>query len=105
MPGYIEKAEEKVFMIMEDGAVLVDPSGGGTSAEAVMRPGEVQRWRILNGRSRANSFVHLNADAEAVELWQIAFDGLTADKRVRVMPNNDEPRLNPAALAPAAGRT
>ena len=102
MPSYIEGVAEKTFMIMTDGIVLVDSGGGGTvNPKVVLQPGTVERWRIINANAFSNSFVHLAVDNPSIELWQIAFDGLTLPKRVKVDPdNNQEPWLNPAALAP-----
>ena len=102
MPSYIENAAEKIFMIMDRGVILVDTIGGGTRNPTIsMRPGEVQRWRIINARVGANAFVHLGANAPELDMFQIAFDGLTLDKPYKVDPTNrKEPWLNPAALAP-----
>lgn len=124
MPRYIEEAPEDLFVIqMRDietdapaprdtgGAphlVLVDPSGqgGGTKdPEIVMRPGEVRRWRIINAAPRADTFVSLNLENEdggtPLEVYQIAFDGITYDRRIAVDTKNDgAPWENPAALAP-----
>lgn len=102
MPSYIENAEEKVFMLMDRGVVLVDPNGGGVRNPTItMRPGEVQRWRIINARVSANAFVHLGANAPEVDMVQIAYDGLTLTAPFVVDPTNrDEPWENPAALAP-----
>ncbi|MEP5151753.1 multicopper oxidase domain-containing protein [Planktotalea sp.] len=124
MPSYIENAPEDIFVIqMRDievdapapgdsgGAphlVLVDPSGngGGTkNPEIVLRPGEVRRWRVINAAPRADTFVSLNLSGvdggEAIEVYQIAFDGITYNKRVEIDTSNDgAPWENPAALAP-----
>ena len=102
MPEYIEKATEKVLMIMNRGVVLVDPNGGGEVDPTIrMRPGEVQRWRIINAQSAGNNFAYLRPNLQDVEIYQIAFDGITLSKRVKIDRFDDEePWLNPAALAP-----
>ena len=124
MPSYIENAPEDIFIIQmrdveKDEAapeksggkphlVLVDPSGlgGGTkNPEIVMRPGEVRRWRIINAAPRADTFVSLNLanvdGGEALDVYQIAFDGITYDKRIKIDTTNiGAPWENPAALAP-----
>jgi len=52
MPSYIEKAEEIILVIMNDGVVLADPKGGGALNPTLkLRPGAVQRWRIINAQS------------------------------------------------------
>ncbi|MGB0798565.1 MAG: multicopper oxidase domain-containing protein, partial [Planktomarina sp.] len=124
MPSYIENAPEDILMVqMRDiekdapaprdsgGAphlVLVDPSGNGggiKDPEIVMRPGEVRRWRIINAAPRADTFVSLNLVDEdgkqPIDVYQIAYDGITYTKRVKIDPENDgAPWENPAALAP-----
>ncbi len=122
MPSYIADAKEDILMIMlrdierdvpqpaQTGGsptfVLVDPSGqgGGIKNPVIeLRPGEVRRWRIINASVRTDSFLSLNLEggAEAPELYQIAFDGLTLNRRLRVdTSNTGEPWVNPFALAP-----
>ncbi len=124
MPSYIENAPEDILLVQmrdieQDSAapgdsggkphlVLVDPSGqgGGTkNPEIVMRPGEVRRWRIINAAPRADTFVSLNLTGvdggEALDVYQIAFDGITYDKRIKIdTTNTGAPWENPAALAP-----
>lgn len=124
MPSYIENAPEDILIVQmrdiekdeaaprESGGkahlVLVDPSGlgGGTkNPEIIMRPGEVRRWRIINAAPRADTFVSLNLagvdDGEALDVYQIAFDGITYDKRIKIdTANAGAPWENPAALAP-----
>ena len=102
MPEYIEKAEEKVFMMMNRGLVLVDPEGGGTVDPTIrLRPGSVQRWRIINAKATGNDFSYFRTDIPDLEMYQIAFDGLTLPRRVKIdQYNAEEPWLNPAALAP-----
>ena len=66
-----------------------------------MRPGEVQRWRVINAQAIGNSFAYLRTNVPGLEIYQIAFDGLTLRRRVWVdQVNDNEPWLNPAALAP-----
>jgi FtsP/CotA-like multicopper oxidase with cupredoxin domain len=124
MPSYIENAPEDILIVqMRDiktdtpdpgdggGAphlVLVDPSGKGggvKNPEIVMRPGEVRRWRIINAAPKADTFVSLNLagvnGGEALDVYQIAYDGITYDKRIKIdTTNNGLPWENPAALAP-----
>lgn len=101
MPEYIEKAEEKILMIMNRGIVLANPAGGGeTDPTLTMRPGEVQRWRIINATGNSLHFAFLRTNLENLEMYQIAYDGFTLDKRIEVdFENLDEPWLNPSALA------
>ena len=102
MPGYIENAAEQIFMITNRGLVRVDPAGGGELDPTIsMRPGEVQRWRIINAATTAESFVHISSSNPNLELHQIAFDGITLSKRHRVQSTGrEQPWLNPAALSP-----
>ncbi len=102
MPEYIARASEKILMIMNQGLVLTDPNGGGTAGPTIaMRPGEVQRWRIINAQAAGNSFAYIQSNVPGLEIYQIAFDGLTLHRRIKVdQGNDDEPWLNPAALAP-----
>ena len=122
MPPYIAGAKEDVFMIQlrdlkadtddprasrGDGVLTIvrtDPDGGGEkNPTIVMAPGEVRRWRFINAATSADAFVTLNLSggADAPELWQIAYDGLTLPKRIKVDPDNTgDPWENPAALAP-----
>lgn len=102
MPNYIARASEKILMIMNQGLVLTDPAGGGIIDPTItMRPGEVQRWRVINAQAIGNSFAYLRTSVTGLEIYQIAFDGLTLHRRNRVdQGNDDEPWLNPAALAP-----
>lgn len=102
MPAYIEQAPEQIIMILNRGVVLVDPQGGGTLDPTItLRPGEVQRWRVINAQSVVASFAYLRTGIPELEMHLIAFDGLTLDRRVQVETDfDDEPWLNPAALAP-----
>ncbi|MEM8539641.1 MAG: multicopper oxidase domain-containing protein [Pseudomonadota bacterium] len=102
MPDYIAEVEEKILMIMNNGLVLADPEGGGTfSPTLTLRPGEVQRWRIINAQAVGNSFAYLRTNVPELEVYQIAFDGLTLPRRIEIDQfSSDEPWLNPAALAP-----
>jgi FtsP/CotA-like multicopper oxidase with cupredoxin domain len=118
MPSYIANAPEDVFMIQlrdliadkedprasrGDGKLTIVralPEGGGQKDPViVMRPGEVRRWRFINAATSADAFVNLSAPG--LDVYQIAFDGLTLDRRFKVDPKNDsDPWNNPAALAP-----
>lgn len=105
MPTYIEDATEQVFMIVNEGLIRVDPKGGGTLNETLsLRPGEVQRWRIINAQASGvggGGFARLSTNVPDLEMYQIAYDGLTLPKRFKIdQYNQDEPWLNPAALAP-----
>ena len=124
MPSYIENAPEDIFVIQmrniekdapapsdtggEAHLVMVDPSGQGggiKNPEIVMRPGEVRRWRVINAAPRADTFVSLNFTGanggDGLEVYQIAYDGITYNKRIEIDPtNNGAPWENPAALAP-----
>ena len=101
MPAYIEQAKEKTIMLMNRGIVVTDPNGGGdTNPTLTMRPGEVQRWRIINAQAAGDIFSFLHAQQPGIEMYQIAFDGLTLPRRVKVDQNSvKEPWLNPAALS------
>ncbi len=105
MPSYIENASEKIFVIMNEGIILADPGGGGELDPTVrLRPGEVQRWRLINAQSSGQgggSFARLSTNVPDLEMYQIAFDGITLQHRFRIdQSENDEPWLNPAAMAP-----
>ncbi|MCR9236709.1 MAG: multicopper oxidase domain-containing protein [Alphaproteobacteria bacterium] len=102
MPDYIAQAPEKTLMIMNRGLVLAEPGGGGQTAPTLtMRPGEVQRWRIINAQAAGNAFAYIATNITDLEVYQIAFDGITLEKRISVeLSDNREPWLNPAALAP-----
>lgn len=106
MPTYIELAQEKTIMLLNRGIVLTDPAGGGElNPTLTMRPGEVQRWRIINAQTQGDIFSFLNTDDPGLEMHQIAYDGLTLSKRILIDQNGaEEPWLNPAALS-AGNRT
>ena len=68
-----------------------------------MGPGEAQRWRVINAQATGNSFAYVRTNVPKLEIYQIAFDGLTPQRRIRVdQGNDDEPWLSPAALAPGS---
>lgn len=102
MPQYIANAPERVFMITGGRAIEVDPDGGGQTGNPVtLAPGAVERWRIINADPRANSFVRIDTDSEEIELWQIAYDGLTYEKAVFLEPGDDrDPWESPSSLGP-----
>lgn len=105
MPDYIASAPEQTFMIVNDGLILVDPDGGGTLNPTLrLRPGAVQRWRIINAQASGQgggTFARLATNVPDLEMYQIAFDGLTLPRRVRIdQYDREEPWHNPAALAP-----
>lgn len=105
MPRYIAQAPEVIFMITNEGLVLVDPEGGGRlDPTLTLRPGAVQRWRIINAQASGQgggNFARLATNVPDLEMYQIAFDGLTLPARFRIdQYDSREPWLNPAALAP-----
>ena len=105
MPDYIAQAPELILMIVNDGVVLVDPEGGGSlNPTLTLRPGAVQRWRIINAQASGiggGTFARLSTNVPELEMYQIAFDGLTLSRRVKINQyDREEPWLNPAALAP-----
>ncbi|MCH2076565.1 MAG: multicopper oxidase domain-containing protein [Rhodobacteraceae bacterium] len=85
MPDYIAQAAEKIMMIVNEGLILVDPDGGGAlNPTLAMRPGEVQRWRIINAQASGvggGDFARLSTNVPDLEMYQIAFDGLTLPRR------------------------
>ncbi len=108
MPSYIKDAPEDVLMIQRLpsqplSVVRVEEFGGGDPMpEIKMRPGEVRRWRFINSAPFVNTFVSLGGDTSELEIYQIAFDGLTLERRVAFQPNvgGAEPFDDPFALAP-----
>lgn len=94
----IRDAVEKIMVLQQftykedgDGYAFVDPdlvySGTGPIVEAingvvtptvVMRPGEVQRWRIIH----AGTTEVINLDIEGVNFHEIAVDGLATGKLI-----------------------
>ena len=105
LPDYIANAPERIFMItFSNGVIEVQPEGGGDQSGTIqLAPGAVERWRIINAHPASNAFFKLNVDSSDVELFQIAFDGLTLTKRVKIEIDDDddaEPWLSPAVLAP-----
>lgn len=119
MPEYIANAKEQIFMIQlrdrttddpptneaPNGTLTMvhaNPEGGGTKNPKIqMYPGEVQRWRIINAAPRSDAFMAFGGADQAVELYQIAYDGITfADRREVQVEGNANPWENPIALAP-----
>ncbi|AKS45134.1 Multicopper oxidase with three cupredoxin domains (includes cell division protein FtsP and spore coat protein CotA) [Octadecabacter temperatus] len=102
MPEYIEQAVEKIFFITSEEVLLVDQDGSAVApSEFTMRPGEVQRWRVINGSGNGADYAFLRPSISNLEMHLIAFDGLTLDKRVAVnLENLEAPWFNPSALAP-----
>lgn len=101
MPAYIENANEKILMLMNKGLVLAAEEGGGEfDPTIVMQPGEVQRWRIINALGNSMVFSYLRTNLPELEMYLIAYDGFTLEKRVPFdLENLDEPWLNACALA------
>lgn len=102
MPPYIEAAKERIFMLTRSGAIEMGLDGTRTTNPMIaLKKGAVERWRIINADPGRDSFLRLTLPSNSIELWQIAFDGLTLNKRVLVDPtNNSDPWINHAALAP-----
>jgi len=102
MPDYIAKAPERIIMISGGKAIEVDPDGGGQSDHTIeLAPGAVERWRIINADAGTNSFIKINVDSPDIELYQIAYDGLTLEQRVQIdIDDDNDPWESPAALAP-----
>jgi len=97
MPKYIADAPERVFILTSDGAIQVDPNldGNGEGGEVpdpkiTLTPGAVERWRIINADPSESAFVQLQVDSTDVELWQIAYDGLTLEKRVQITSDDND---------------
>lgn len=101
MPEYIEAANEKIIMLMNQGVVVAEPDGGGAVDPVIkMRPGEVQRWRIINALGNATEYGFVRASQPDLEIYQIAYDGFTLERRIAIdLENLEEPWLNPASLA------
>ncbi len=101
MPDYIEQAVERIFFITNRGMMLVDEDGGGDmNPEITMRPGEVQRWRVINGTGNGTDYAFMRPNIANLEMHLIAFDGVTQDRRIPVDYDFfDTPWFNPSALA------
>jgi FtsP/CotA-like multicopper oxidase with cupredoxin domain len=101
MPAYIENASEKIFMLMNKGVVLAEEQGGGqVNPTIALRPGEVQRWRFINALGNSAVFSYLRTSLPELEMYLIAYDGFTLEKRVPFdLENLDQPWLNPSTLA------
>jgi FtsP/CotA-like multicopper oxidase with cupredoxin domain len=85
--------------------VVADPQGGGELNPTInLRPGEVQRWRIINAQASGTgggAFARISTNVPDLEMYQIAYDGLTLSKRVEIdQSDKNEPWLNPASMAP-----
>jgi FtsP/CotA-like multicopper oxidase with cupredoxin domain len=105
MPDYIANAKEQIFMIVNEGLMRMAPEGGGElNPTLTMAPGEVQRWRIINAQASGQgggAFARLTTNVPDLEMYQIAFDGLTLPKRLKIdQYDKDEPWENPASMAP-----
>ncbi len=102
MPPYIANAPQKIIMFTASGVIIIDQATGDRSSPAIeLAPGAVERWRIINANPSANSFLNINSTSKDLELFQIAFDGLTLPKRIQLELNDaKDPWINPAALAP-----
>lgn len=101
MPDYIEQAVEWIFFITNRGMMLVDEEGGGEmNPEITMRPGEVRRWRVINGTGNGTDYAFMRPNIANPEMHLIAFDGVTQDRRIPVNYESfDAPWFNPSALA------
>lgn len=102
MPRYIADAPEKIIMFTASGPIIIDRATGTHRGPVIeLAPGAVERWRIVNANPSANSFLEIMTHSDDIELYQIAFDGLTLPKRLRLAENDDrDPWENPAAVAP-----
>lgn len=102
MPDYIANAPERIFMITTNRVIEVDPNGGGQDGHTIkLAPGAVERWRIINANPGATSFFNVDVTSDDVELWQIAFDGITLKKRILLEGSDEEePWNSPGILAP-----
>ncbi len=102
MPSYVENAPQKIIMFTASGPVVIDRATGDHSGPTIeLAPGAVERWRIINANPSAISFLKIDTASEDIELYQIAFDGLTLPKRLPLAQNDDkDPLENPAAVAP-----
>ena len=109
MPSYVRNAPEDVLMIQklpgqsELTLVRIDEFGGGDRAPTItMRPGEVRRWRFISSSPDPNAFISLQGGIGDLDIYQIAFDGLTLPRRLAFEPNpgNAEPFDDPFAMAP-----
>lgn len=118
MPPYIAQAKERIFMIQSRNLKSDEPDGGKGELKIVLtnedgqgggdkdpditlNPGAVERWRIINASPSSEAFLKLSLDTDQIELWQIAFDGLTLNQRWKIKQDDDkDPWENAAALAP-----
>lgn len=101
MPSYIENAVEKILFITNREVLLVSADGNVEASPTItMQPGEVQRWRVINGTGNGTDYAFVRPSIDNLDMHLIAYDGLAQFKRVPVdYENEDEPWLNPSALS------
>lgn len=102
LPSYIEQANEKILLISDKGLHLANEQGGGMLNPTItLAPGEVQRWRFINATSEGGEVYQLpRLSLKGLDVYQIAFDGFTLDRRIPIdLENHETPWLNPAAMA------
>lgn len=68
---------------------LVEAVNGVVTPTIVLRPGELQRWRVIH----AGTVEAMRLDADGVTFWEVAVDGLATGRRVemnsiRLFPGN-----------------
>jgi len=89
--AYREVAGEPAFVdpevLMGDDHVPVEAINGVVTPTIVMRPGEIQRWRIIH----AGTSELIDLDIEGINFYEIAVDGLATGKsilrnRLRLFP-------------------
>lgn len=100
-PDYIAQANEKIFVLGNKGLYLTREEGGGELDPVVnIASGEVQRWRIINAMGDGRQYRIPRLSLEGLQVYLIAYDGFTLDKRLPISIDNiDQPWLNPAALS------
>ncbi|WP_459558564.1 redoxin domain-containing protein [Lacunimicrobium album] len=75
-----EPAVIDVDGLYEGDGDIIQAINGIVTPTIVMRPGEIQRWRIIHaGTSEA-----MRLDAEGVSFWEIAVDGLATGRKVEM---------------------
>ncbi len=114
IPPYIAKANEQIFFLHslndnpygKNGKLALRNEHGEVNPQISLRPGEVQRWRFVNA-TPDQKFISLELEelagnAEDLEFYLIAFDGIMLCKRqlVDLGGGIEEPTKNLASLAP-----
>ncbi len=101
MPDYIAEAKERILFLSNDGLIEAFEEGGGvTDPTLELAPGSVERWRIINGMGNGQNFHLPRLSLAGLEVYLIAYDGFTLEKRIPIdLKNADKPWLNPAMLS------